>query len=83
MKFYDVGLIEKSSGNLAATWAGVTKDLPSALYNVLRRAKGKIDENDRVILENNLGVLQDSEELSEARAHYGYVVRSVSEVKSF
>lgn len=82
--FYDVALIDKYSGKMIATWAGVTKDLASALYNVLQRAEGKIEHNERLALRDHVtGALYPNNELPEAQKHYGYVVRSMSEVKNF
>lgn len=78
-KFYDLALVDKCKGDMLATWAGLECTAKEALLNLMRRADGKIPPAaHRLIvlsIETGSNVAQDS--------RYGYVVRSMSEVKNF
>ena len=77
-KFYDLALVDKCKGDMLATWAGVECTAKDALLNLMRRADGKIPpEQHRLIV---LGI-ETGSQWHDSR--YGYVVRSMSEVKNF
>lgn len=77
--FYDLALLERSTGRIVATWAGVDQwGLKHALLKLMFRAEGKMPLAANMSIRKHLDgadVVPDK--------NYGYVVRAASEVKEF
>ena len=78
-KFYDLALVDKCSGNMIATWAGLECDFREALLNLMRRAEGKIPP----AVYNLIVMHIENPALGALDVRYEYVVRSASETRAF
>jgi hypothetical protein len=78
-KFYDLALVDKCTGNMIATWAGLECSMQEALLNLMRRSEGKIPPAAHRLITLSIETLTGI--ASESR--FGYIVRSMSEVKNF
>jgi hypothetical protein len=78
-RFYDLAMVDKCSGNMIVTWAGLECTFKDALLKLLERAKGKIPPAVHQLIVVHI----ENPGLGALDVRYGYVVRSMSEVRSF
>ena len=78
-KFYDLAMVDKCDGKMIATWAGLACTFKDALLNLLERSEGKIPPAVHRLITLRI----NDPAIGSIDIRYGYVVRSMSEVREF